>query len=151
MNRPVRDPYAVVVWEERSREAPTPIPDSTVRMMKKHIPLAVASLLCAFFVLDIILIALGTIISRTLYECGNPFVFIGNVGFATCLFVYYKLPTWPFMAFLAAAGSSVIALWFQRNRGNVKNVLAAVYTLAVALHIAYVAWWYLTGQKWDYI
>jgi len=30
MNRPVRDPYAVVVWEERSREAP-PYPYSRLK------------------------------------------------------------------------------------------------------------------------
>jgi hypothetical protein len=65
------------------------------------------------------------------------------------LLAYYAIPSPVGLTALALAIGSVCLALRSRTSSSVAWYASLAYAAVLLCHVAYVAWWYGTGQQWD--
>ena len=78
--------------------------------------------------------------------CSNLFIIS-----ALALFGYYFIPSLVGMLFFIVTGIFLWLCWKEKPRTRVRIILFSISSISMCCYLIYVLWWYLTGQKLQYL
>ncbi len=68
------------------------------------------------------------------------------------LFGYYFIPSVFGIVYLLVTAGVLMSCWWRFSAFSKLWLMTLVlYTIVFLIYVSYVAWWYLTGQKWGYL
>jgi hypothetical protein len=105
----------------------------------------IASIVCLPFCAILFCVGIGFVWIATFHHPPDFLLF-------PLLFAYYIVPSIIGVAYLLLAGGVLIWAWRQSPvTPKFHLVLLVAYTVVLLVYFSYIAWWYLTAQKYGYL
>lgn len=105
---------------------------------------------------SVFIVPLSCILAWVLFIALGSIGHIGEQVFPIQFYVpyfsaYYIIPTYIGISYIGMSILFLIAAWFERSKFQFHTILLVFYTIIILFYVAYISWWHLTHQTYEYM